>query len=41
MNTNHANRTSVAIVGAGPNGVAMANLLGLYGIATVNRKSVV
>ncbi|WP_186056623.1 bifunctional 3-(3-hydroxy-phenyl)propionate/3-hydroxycinnamic acid hydroxylase [Burkholderia gladioli] len=29
------NRTSVAIVGAGPNGVAMANLLGLYGIETV------
>lgn len=28
-------RTSVAIVGAGPNGVAFANLLGLYGIDTV------
>ncbi|WP_175906505.1 bifunctional 3-(3-hydroxy-phenyl)propionate/3-hydroxycinnamic acid hydroxylase [Burkholderia seminalis] len=35
MNANNPERTSVAIVGAGPNGVAMANLLGLYGIATV------
>ncbi|AOJ27357.1 bifunctional 3-(3-hydroxy-phenyl)propionate/3-hydroxycinnamic acid hydroxylase [Burkholderia seminalis] len=35
MKANNPERTSVAIVGAGPNGVAMANLLGLYGIATV------
>jgi len=28
-------RTSVVVVGAGPNGVALANLLGLYGIDTV------
>lgn len=35
MATNHSNRTSVVIVGAGPNGVAMANMLGLYGIDTV------
>ncbi|HEM7875545.1 bifunctional 3-(3-hydroxy-phenyl)propionate/3-hydroxycinnamic acid hydroxylase [Burkholderia contaminans] len=35
MKANNLNRTSVAIVGAGPNGVAMANLLGLYGVATV------
>lgn len=28
-------RTSVAIVGGGPNGVALANLLGVYGIDTV------
>ncbi|AKJ70256.1 3-(3-hydroxyphenyl)propionate hydroxylase [Pandoraea thiooxydans] len=35
MATNESNRTSVAIVGAGPNGVAMANMLGLYGIDTV------
>lgn len=32
MNVPHA---SVAIVGAGPNGVALANLLGLYGVDTV------
>ncbi len=30
-----AERTAVAIVGAGPNGVTLANLLGHYGIATV------
>ncbi|MEX3761400.1 bifunctional 3-(3-hydroxy-phenyl)propionate/3-hydroxycinnamic acid hydroxylase [Paraburkholderia phenoliruptrix] len=35
MKSNHPDRTSVAIVGAGPNGAAMANLLGLYGIDTV------
>ncbi|WP_175688657.1 bifunctional 3-(3-hydroxy-phenyl)propionate/3-hydroxycinnamic acid hydroxylase [Burkholderia anthina] len=35
MKANNRNRTSVAIVGAGPNGVAMANLLGLYGVDTV------
>ena len=29
------NMTSVAIVGGGPNGVTLANLLGVYGIATV------
>ncbi|AEA60172.1 2-polyprenyl-6-methoxyphenol hydroxylase [Burkholderia gladioli BSR3] len=29
------NKTSVVIVGAGPNGAAMANMLGLYGIETV------
>ncbi|WP_176051479.1 bifunctional 3-(3-hydroxy-phenyl)propionate/3-hydroxycinnamic acid hydroxylase [Burkholderia sp. BCC1644] len=34
MKANNPERTSVAIVGAGPNGVAMANLLGLYGVAT-------
>lgn len=30
-----ARRNSVAIVGGGPNGVALANLLGVYGIDTV------
>ncbi|MGU3781940.1 bifunctional 3-(3-hydroxy-phenyl)propionate/3-hydroxycinnamic acid hydroxylase [Burkholderia metallica] len=35
MSANQPERTSVAIVGAGPNGAAMANLLGLYGVATV------
>ncbi|WP_419690559.1 bifunctional 3-(3-hydroxy-phenyl)propionate/3-hydroxycinnamic acid hydroxylase [Burkholderia theae] len=35
MKANNPERTSVAIVGAGPNGAAMANLLGLYGVATV------
>lgn len=34
MKANNPERTSVAIVGAGPNGAAMANLLGLYGVAT-------
>ncbi|WP_175719231.1 bifunctional 3-(3-hydroxy-phenyl)propionate/3-hydroxycinnamic acid hydroxylase [Burkholderia anthina] len=35
MKANHPNRASVVIVGAGPNGVAMANLLGLYGVDVV------
>ncbi|UVS97755.1 bifunctional 3-(3-hydroxy-phenyl)propionate/3-hydroxycinnamic acid hydroxylase [Burkholderia glumae] len=35
MKANHRHRTSVAIVGAGPNGAAMANLLGLYGVDTI------
>lgn len=35
MNKLSIERTSVAIVGGGPNGVAMANMLGLYGIQTV------
>jgi len=35
MKANNRNRTSVAIVGAGPNGAAMANLLGLYGVDTI------
>lgn len=35
MKTDNTYRPSVVIVGAGPNGVAMANMLGLYGIATV------
>jgi 3-(3-hydroxy-phenyl)propionate hydroxylase len=35
VKTRNPDRTSVAIVGAGPNGVAMANMLGLYGIDTV------
>lgn len=35
MNKLSIERTSVAIVGGGPNGVAMANMLGLYGIQAV------
>ncbi|MBT2792096.1 bifunctional 3-(3-hydroxy-phenyl)propionate/3-hydroxycinnamic acid hydroxylase [Paraburkholderia strydomiana] len=35
MKADYPNKASVAIVGAGPNGVAMANLLGLYGVHTV------
>ncbi|VVD64592.1 3-(3-hydroxyphenyl)propionate hydroxylase [Pandoraea horticolens] len=35
MSEEKSQRTSVAIVGAGPNGAAMANMLGLYGIDTV------
>ncbi|AOJ77368.1 MULTISPECIES: bifunctional 3-(3-hydroxy-phenyl)propionate/3-hydroxycinnamic acid hydroxylase [Burkholderia cepacia complex] len=35
MKADNRNRTSVAIVGAGPNGAALANLLGLYGVDTV------
>ena len=33
--TTGAQHVSVAIVGGGPNGVALANLLGVYGIRTV------
>jgi 3-(3-hydroxy-phenyl)propionate hydroxylase len=35
MSTPPVRRTSVAIVGGGPNGIATANLLGAYGIDTV------
>lgn len=35
MSTAPARRTSVAIVGGGPNGIAAANLLGAYGVDTV------
>lgn len=35
MSTSAVRRTSVAIVGGGPNGIAAANLLGSYGIDTV------
>jgi 3-(3-hydroxy-phenyl)propionate hydroxylase len=35
MNQAAPRRTSVAIVGGGPNGIAAANLLGAYGIDTV------
>lgn len=35
MNTTGQRRTSVAIVGGGPNGIAAAHLLGAYGIDTV------
>lgn len=35
MSTAPPRRTSVAIVGGGPNGIAAANLLGAYGIDTV------
>lgn len=35
MSSSTVRRTSVAIVGGGPNGIAAANLLGAYGIHTV------
>lgn len=35
MNPTPVQHTKVVIVGAGPNGVALANLLGLYGVPTV------
>jgi len=35
MNILSENSVPVVIVGAGPNGVALANLLGVYGIQTV------
>lgn len=35
MSADGVQRTSVAIVGGGPNGIAVANLLGAYGIDTV------
>lgn len=35
MNGSTASRIPVAIVGGGPNGVALANLLGAYGVQTV------